>query len=238
MLTLTHNIQEIERALDEIAKSQVPQATAWALNDTAYDGLKALQEEMVKVFDRPVRFTLNAFMVWRADKRTLKAVVKERPDVGPRHYLKVQGTGGTRPSTGVEGLLRARYGGDIVTAIPAGGAKRDAHGNWSPGERQQALSGIGAQRDARSNTTAASSKRSRAKKRAEYFVPKPGSNLSPGIYRRERGSGDLEKVLTFSSKPATYSKRIDYHEVVQRKTREVYASHFDAALKKAIRTAK
>lgn len=226
--------------LDALIRDQLPQATAWALNDTAYDGFRALQAEMVKVFDRPTAWTLNAFMVWRADKRTLTATVRERPSVGSRHYLKVQGKGGVRPSTGLESLLRSRVatGTDIVTATPGRGAKLDAFGNWSRGEMNQALSGIKAQRDATANTTAASKKRSRARGRAAYFVPKPGSKLSPGIYRRDGAKGAPVKVLNFSSRGASYGQRIDYLAVVQAKASQVYAHNFDVALAKALATAR
>lgn len=89
MPVITNNIAEVKAALGRLVQDQVPQATAWALNATAYDAFGHLQKTMGEVFDRPTRWTLNAFHVWRADKRTLQAVVTERPSVGKRHYLKV-----------------------------------------------------------------------------------------------------------------------------------------------------
>ena len=224
MFRLTHNVDAVIVALKDLASSKVPQATVLALNDTAYDGLRALQEEMRDEFDRPTRWALNAFMVWRADKRTLTAMVKERPSVGSRHFLKVQGTGGVRPATGLETALRSRlkFAGVIGAAVPAYGAKLDAYGNWSGGERNQALSSVQAQRDATANTTEASRKRN--KKRAQYFVPKPGSKLGPGIYRRD--GKEIAKVLSFVDGGASYSKRIDWQQTVADRAAQVYAGHF------------
>jgi hypothetical protein len=237
-VTVTHNIADVARALSRLAKDHVPYATARALNDTAADGLVALQDEMKAQFDRPTRWTLNAFMVWRADKRTLRAEVKERPSVGKRHYLKVQGTGGVRPSTGIENALRSRagYAGHIGSVAPARGARLDASGNWSNGERNQALSGIRAQRDATANTTARSKALAKNRGRGDYFVPKPGSGLSPGIYRRQ--GKVLTKVLNFSEAGASYGKRIDWRETVAGRTAQVYRGHFERRLAEAIRTAR
>lgn len=239
-MQITHNIRQVSKALSEFARSQVPYATMLALNETANDGLVALQEEMQQSFDRPTRWTLNAFMVWRADKTSLRAEVRERPSVGRRHYLKVQGQGGTRPSTGLERLLQAKVAteANIVSATPARAAQLDAHGNWSSGERNRALSAIKAQRDAAANTTASSKTRSRAKGRAAYFVPKPGSKLSPGIYRREQGSRSMVKVLHFNNSAANYRKRIDWRDVVDAKAVEVYEGHFARALVRAMATSK
>lgn len=237
-ITIAHNIGEVTAWLGRLARDQVPFATAMALNDTAADALEAVKEEMAQVFDRPTRWTLNAFMVWRADKRTLKAAVKERPSVGPRHYLKVQGTGGVRPATGIEGALRSRaaYAGRIGSVAPAKGARLDAHGNWSSGERNQALSGIKAQRDPTANTTARSKALTKNKGRATYFVPKPGSGLAPGIWKRE--GKQVVKVLHFSEAGASYRKRIDWRETVERRAAQVYLGHFRRRLDQAIRTAR
>lgn len=238
MPVITNNIAEVKAALGRLVKDQVPQATAWALNATAYDAFGHLQKTMGEVFDRPTRWTLNAFHVWRADKHTLQAVVTERPSVGKRHYLKVLGTGGPRPAKGFESLIAARTGMNVGAAIPAKAATLDQHGNWSSGQRNQVLSALGAGRDVgfTSNQTARS--RARNKKRAQYFVPKAGSNLPPGVYKREPGSDEMEMVLLFTGRPAKYKKMIDYHDVIIAKAAEVYQAHFIASYKKAIATAR
>lgn len=233
MFSVSHNIKQFEAAFHALTDTETPRLVAMALNDTAYDGLDAVRLEMVQNFVSPVRWTLNAFMVWRADARTLQAKVMERPSVGSRHYLKVQMKGGARPRTGVEGALisRLKYGGHITAVTPAGGAKLDGSGNWSSGQRNQVMSGIKAQRDGAANTTTRSRKRNA--KRAQYFVPKPGSKLSPGVWQRD---GDrLSKILHFTKSRPTYSKRVDFHAAVERKTLVVYERHLALRLGAALR---
>ena len=209
MFHLNVETAEFERALDGLSEKRMPWAAANALNDTAKDVLTHMRERMEVVFDRPTRFTKNAFMVWKANPRTLTAAVQERPSVGKRHYLKMQERGGARAQTGLEKLLASgvAYEGALYAAIPADGAKLDAFGNWSRGERTQVLSDLGAQRDTRSNATTASRKRN--KKRSKYFVPKHG--LTPGVYRRDT-SGNLDIVLAFTDHAPAYEKRLGFYD--------------------------
>lgn len=222
------------RQLTNLEVTQLPFASAMALNDTAYDALKHIQDRMEVVFDRPTRWTKNAMMVWRASKTNLESQVKERPSVGPRHYLKVEEYGGSRPQTGVEKLLAANvaWSGYLAAAIPAAGAKLDSYGNWSPGERNQVLSALGAQRDKRTNQTEASKKR--AKGRASYFVPKSGKS---GVYRRTSG-GEVSKVLTFTSSAPHYTKRLGFYDGVEEVWSRVLPDHLDRRLAEAVAKAR
>jgi hypothetical protein len=226
----------LRRQLTNLERAQLPFAAANALNDTAAEALSAVQDLMDVVFDRPTRFARNAFMVWRANKRTLEARVQERPSVGPRHFLKVQEAGGARPQTGLERLLSSKVATSVPlqAAVPADNARLDAFGNWSAGERNQALSGIGAQRDARANTTAASGRRSRAKGRAKYFVPKVG--LPPGIYKRD--GGGISMVLAFTSKVPSYAPRFRFYEGVAEVWEARLPDHLDRRLAEAVASAR
>ncbi|NEX45195.1 hypothetical protein [Pseudotabrizicola algicola] len=223
------------RQLSNLERVQLPFAAANALNDTAADALKHIQDRMDVVFDRPTRWTKNALMVWRAKKGNLEAQVKERPSVGSRHYLKVQEAGGVRPQTGVEKLLAGRvaYAGIIAAALPAAGAKLDSYGNWSGGERNQVLSALGAQRDRAANQTEAS--RKRAKGRASYFVPKHG--LSPGVFKRTV-TGELSKVLTFTTAMPRYDQRLGFYDGVQEVWSDKLPGHLNRRLAEAVASAR
>lgn len=227
------NLPQVQQALQDIAKNHVPEATYRALNDTAYDSLDFIQEGMREAFENPTPFTLKAFMVWRATLRDPRAEVLERRSVGPLHFLKVQSTGGIRPNTGLEKLLRAKVGnsGYIAAVTPGPAAKLDAFGNWSNGERNQALSGIKAQKDATANTTARSRALAKNRGRASYFVPGPDSSLSDGIYRRRGSRGRPEKVLNFTSSVPSYQKRVDFRAIVEKTVKEAYEHHFAHRLK-------
>lgn len=220
----------VQSALRQIGHNHVPAATVMALNNTAYDALGAVKDGMKLAFDRPTPFALNAFMVWRATPQRMVAEVKERPSVGPRHFLKVQQSGGVRPNTALEKLMQARVpSASYIAAItPAVGARRDGFGNWSSGERNQVLSALGAQRDRLANATPVSKARGRRTGRADYFVPKEGSSLSPGVYRRE-GRNPV-KVINFTSTMPAYEKRIDFTEIVRDTAARVYETHFATRL--------
>lgn len=223
------------RQLTNLEVAQLPFAGANALNDTAADALKHIQDRMDVVFDRPTRFTKNALMVWRAKKGNLEAQVKERPSVGSRHYLKIQEEGGVRPQTGLEKLLASKvsFAGILAAAVPAAGAKVDSYGNWSSGERNQVLSALGAQRDGRSNQTEASRKRNKG--RASYFVPKSG--LSPGVYKRTL-DGKVSKVLTFTTSMPSYGQRLGFYDGVQEVWEAKLPQHLDRRLAEAVASAR
>lgn len=233
MLKLTHNIRDVTLALRRLSNEQLPAVTVSALNNTAFDALDAAKQEMERVFDRPTRWTLNALMVWRATVDKPQAEVRERPSVSKRHYLKVQAAGGERPQTGVERLLKATVSEAAFHAAvtPARGARLDGHGNWSPGQRNQLLSALGAQRDRAANTTAVSKRRNKGK-RATFFVPDAKSRLSPGVYARV--GKNVDKVVNFTRTAPVYDQRIDYHAVIERKAEEVFEDHFARRLKDAL----
>ncbi|WP_246588085.1 hypothetical protein [Paracoccus bogoriensis] len=233
MLKLSFEDEQVKRNIRQLAEKDVRRAAAWSLNDTAQDVLDHMQSRMDQVFDRPTRFTKNALMVWRAKPNKLEAEVIERPSVGSRHYLKVQEIGGRRGQTGLEKLLGSRlaYDGVLQAAVPASGAKLDAYGNWSTGERNQALSGVRAQRDGTANTTDASRRRNR--RRAGFFVPKPGSRLSPGIWKRDP-DGSISKVLHFSAVAPVYSERLGFQDGAERLYAERMPEHFARILDRMV----
>lgn len=228
-VTLDLDDARLQAALRDLSEKQVRTAASWALNDTAADVLSHVQERMEEVFDRPTRFAKNAFMVWRSRPGDLVAEVKERPSVGRRHFLKVQEVGGPRPQTGLEGMLNQTlaYDGYITATAPASGAKLNAYGNWSIGERNQALSAVQAQRDSKTNTTKDAKKRHR--KRAGFFVPRADSRLSPGIWKRD-ADGTISKVLHFTRTVPVYDPRLGFLDGAE----EVFAARLPDHLRRTL----
>lgn len=239
---ITLDTAALHADLDRLAKRQIPQAVVWALNDTAKDVLAHVQKQMEVVFDRPTRFTKNAFQVGPyANKSKPEAIVQERPSVGARHYLKVQEAGGHRPQTGFEARLAEQlaYRGVIRSILPATGdsfnaAKLDGFGNWSKGERNRLLSGLGAQSDAKANETETS--RKRAKRTAKYFVPQQG--LAPGVYRRDQPGGIPVRILKFSPDPARYGPKLNFMDGATDVYTKRIAPNLSRAIDKAIATAR
>lgn len=233
MFTLKIDLGDFERGVSEAVTKQVPFALSQAINDAMYDGLEEVEDEIASVFDRPTRFTLKAFRVQRSSKRKLQASILRKDVVAGRHYLEVQEKGGTRGQTGLEKLMDARvaYDGVLRSVIPARGARLTQAGNWSPRQRNQVLSAIQAQRDTRSNTSAASRKRNSS--RGAYFVPRSGSKLSPGVYQRMK-RGKVKKIVHFSGKAPKYNRRFKFYERSLKRINQRLPAHFDRRLKAAM----
>lgn len=233
MLHIGNNLRAFERSLSDAMLVQLPFALSRALNDTAHDLASVhLPAAMRRDFDRPSRFTLNAFRFDRATKRQLTVVVLPKDRIGSRHYLYVQTEGGARPQTGLERLLaaRLRYAGQIVSVTPAAGMRLDAHGNMSRGQLNQIVSAIQAQRDTGNNTSAAS--RARHRGRSQYFVPREGSRLSAGVWERT-ASGQLRKVLHFTAVAPRYERRFKFVETAERRAMSAFPSHLSRRLQEA-----
>ncbi|MDS9468201.1 hypothetical protein RGQ15_11550 [Paracoccus sp. MBLB3053] len=233
MLRISIDDRQLQDSLKQLGERDIAIAATWALNDTARDVLEHVQHRMDQVFDRPTRFTKNAFTVKGAKPRDLEAQVMEKPSVGKRHYLKVQEHGGRRGRTGLEALLDARlaYDGIITAVVPAGGAKLDASGNWSAGERNQALSAVQAQREKSSNTTASSRKRN--KRRAGFFVPREGSRLSAGVWKRN-ADGSIAKILHFTRAMPVYDERLGFFDGAEEVFRDRLPDHLRRTIAKMV----
>jgi hypothetical protein len=240
MVTLNMDSASLLRGLNDLDNRHLPQIKVWALNWTADDALKAVQDRMKVVFDRPTRFTLNAFQVWRATKATMEAAVQERPSVGARHYLKIQERGGPRPQTALERLRSEKVATAriIQAVIPVqgrfGGAKLDAHGNWSVGERNRVLSQLGAQRDSAANETARS--RARNPGRARYFVPRQG--LPHGVWRRDKPGDAPVMVASFTKAVPKYEGQLGFEGEVTRVYHERIGENLRRAFERAMATAR
>lgn len=74
-MTVSSNYKQVIKKLNRIQKRQVPYATSQGLNDTAFDARKALRVQVVKKLHNPTKFTVNAFLVERANRLKLKSVV-------------------------------------------------------------------------------------------------------------------------------------------------------------------
>lgn len=236
------DIRPLLAKLTTLEQKQVPWAQVVAVNATAPKVVEAIKRRLPVVFDRPTRFTQNAFHVSpRATKAKPEAVIGEKPTQARKHYLKVQTEGGVRGQTGLEKALanRASVQGPLRSIIPATGsafeaAKLDSFGNWSTGQRNQVMSALGVQRDQAANTTAASTKRK--KSRATFFIPKQG--LAPGVYTRKKAGDIPVRVLKFSDKAPSYSPRFDFISTVLPAYRDEIGPAFEKALAEAIKSAR
>lgn len=236
MAYMQHNFRDVFRSIGDIKRRQLPFALSQALNDTGKDVLQVIPAHMERVFDRPTPFAKNAFFLRRGTKANPEAVIDLKTVASGKHFLRVQQYGGIRPQTGTERALSMRlpYAGQIINVTPAPGARLDRYGNWSPGERNQALSSIQAQRDPTANTTSRS--RARNPRRATYFVPTPESRLSPGIYKRQ--GNRVVKVAHFTRSQSSYTPRLKLDVMARVRALIVFDGHFARRLAHAVATAR
>jgi hypothetical protein len=228
MIRISHNIDQLERELSDLGRKQLPFALALATNDAATAGQQATGAHMQRRFASPTRFTLNAFRVDRATKRYPVATVERKTIAGRRHYLETQESGGARALTGFERLLgRAMPGG--LHLVPASHAKLNRFGNMTPGQRREILAAVRGSKSAGRATGKTSRNRG-------VFATKPGSRLSPGVYRRR--SRQLYKVAHFIKRPARYRPGIDLDRAVFSAAQAAFPDAIAARLSAAIRTAR
>lgn len=213
---------DLDDALADIALlgKQADPALAWAVNEIGGEAIKLLQAEAGTVFDRPTRFTTNAFRLLRAKPSAPEAAVwvkDEKDGAGagqaPEAWFEPQVYGGERRLKRSEYRLREQ--GILPSGLflaPGPGARMDAYGNMSRGHMQQILSGLGAENASGSTIVATQSKRSLKKGHAQaFFVIKRGKRP---IGIAERRGKTMAVVLLFVRQP-NYAARFDFYRVVR-----------------------
>lgn len=209
-MTFKLDTREFDKMVASLTGRDAAIALSRALNDAGKDALKHVEDRMMVIFDRPTPFAKKAFTIRGAKPQNLEVTIFERPDAGSKHFLKVQERGGARPQTGVERLFNTRmaYDGNIRTVVPASAALLNQYGNWKTGERNRVLSAVQAQSDRMMNSTKVSKVKNRNAK--QFFVPRPGSKLSPGVWKRTSKKAKLQKVLHFSDTVPMYQPRLGF----------------------------
>lgn len=230
-------------------------AAALAMTRTAQHVKKALDEEILRVFDRPTPWAQRSLYMQAATKQRQEAKVWIKDGAGwkttpPERFMRPHIDGGQRNVKRFEAALR-RIGvlpAGMVT-VPAMAAELDAYGNMRRQQIVKLLSYFRAfgEQGYRANITdkrKASMARGRGGKNARagegYFaLQRPHGKLKPGIYRRyhfQHGTA-VRPVLIFV-KSATYRQRYDFFGIGQRVANEHIGREFEKALAHALATAK
>jgi hypothetical protein len=114
-ISVKTNIKQVTKGLNKVARTQVPFATASAINNTAFIVRKTVQTQLHHVLDRPTPYTVKGVRVDKANKRELIGRVFFIPEVAA--YMKDQVDGGTR---------RAKKN---WIAVPTNNVKLNKYGN-------------------------------------------------------------------------------------------------------------
>ncbi len=230
-ISISDNVAQIWAKLN-VAKKQVPFVTAVALTRTGQVlAQNTLPNRTREVFDRPTRFTQNAFRstVARRDRLVTVVYVKDFAGKGtpPSRYLRPQISGGYRDLKRFEHALQTRgLMPKGMQAVPGPGAEIDQHGNMRAAQIITMLSALQAFSEV--GYVANRRAKSRGVRRADnFFVPGPASALKPGVYQN-LGQRGVVPVLLFVS-PHNYRVRWEFEADVRKVVPRIFTSQFEVA---------
>ncbi|RAI42918.1 hypothetical protein CH341_16930 [Rhodoplanes roseus] len=220
---------EIKASAIEGAARQVPFVLAYALTKSMQDAREAEQAEMVSVFDRPTRYTLNSIQVVPATKRLLTAEIRFKEFPRPAwKWLGPEVAGGSRKHKAFERALLIRGLMQVGEfAVPGRGVRLDASGNIPGSTIVQILSQLGAleyKSGYTANMTAKSKARATKKARGQFFVS-GGTTAPRGIYKRV---GHKAVPIILFVRGVSYEKRLPYYETARRVVPAAFRRHFAA----------
>ncbi|WP_018991290.1 hypothetical protein [Aromatoleum toluclasticum] len=257
-ISVKHDLPQLATAL-KAHNRKVEVAAQRALLKTARIVKDIEQKEMAKVFDRPTRWTLNAFEVV-IDKGEMSARVQVKDGYWHRadNYLNSQIVGGGRKDKAFELALRKR--GLLPAgwyAVPGRKAALDAYGNMSVGQIKQVLSWFDSAEPYAGSTQNMGEKGrnkrrkgTRTKRGFEYFAAMPGrrvgggswkegrrQNLKPGIYKRTSFSfvgtrgGRMSAIepILMFVTRAQYRPRFDFYGVGRKAIEQNFAREYAEA---------
>lgn len=224
-------IPQVTGVLSRIAATQVPFATAMALNDTAADVERAEILGLRVSLDKPVPFTTRGIYKTRASKGPMPSV-----QIGVRQiqagYLVWQVEGGVRGPKGRAipvpvGIVKNSYGnmpkGKIAQMlarddvfIASEGAKATAH--LQPGIYQRGDRGM---RTAKGG-----------------WINKGYGTKGNNWQGKGKKRSTLTMLVAFESSATYDAPPLDFYGIASAKVSEVYRSNFERRLIDAIRTAK
>jgi hypothetical protein len=220
-INVKHDIDRMGQWALAMAAEQLPFATALALTRTASDAANELTRELPKHLDKPTPFTMRAFSVARADKRTLTAAVFAKD--AQAAYLRWQVDGGSRPPSKVAQRL--------PNAI-----KLNDFGNIPRGEIARLIKLA----QAGQRLTRARGRRLAISSKVDLFYGDPGNGMPPGVFKRvvQGTEHKLIPLVVFPKQAAQYKARLPMHAIVERVVRDRFPANFSAALDQALRSAR
>lgn len=246
--------KDLQRKLNNLVNSQMPYATSVAINETLITLEKYNRTLMEKAFDRPTRFTMNAFYVQYSNKKTLKGVLHRKNMVVGKHYLEVQDKGGPRGFKAFENNFKFRlpYRGIIHGVLPTENTPLDGHGNMTMAFINKVSSQLQIMRDPASNKGYSSrTPKGRRSTGVRYMVPDVNHPLAqagrggPGVYAvkpdplgKKRTGSRVSKILNFAQSAPTYKKRTDFDNKMRKAAQNLMPKKMRIGIRKAMATAR
>ncbi|MFC2974721.1 hypothetical protein ACFOJE_21240 [Azotobacter bryophylli] len=238
------DVGEISRKLSDLAKKQIPFATALALTRTAQLVKKGTLDVMRARLDRPTPITMSSVFVKPATKARLEARVWFKDSwssgIPADRYMQPAVLGGARRHKRFEKALISRQ---IMKpnqyAVPAK-EFLNQYGNITGGLAKKVLSGLGAaEMTSGYKANATNSRRSRRKGNADRFFVLHGLDRSSGIWERKatRWGDAIRPVFLFVDAPY-YKVRIPFEKIAANIVKAHLQREFEQAMTKALATAK
>lgn len=224
------NIHEFKRQLKKTHRKQLPYGYQLALNDTAFQAMRATKKHMRAVFKKPiVPYIPAGITVLKAkknkdiDKMFARVDLEDFGDKGQarRDIMKPHIEGGTRRQKKAERLFLSsgRY------LYPGRNAARDRYGNLHTAKIVKAISDIGRNVDAGQNTK---------RKKKKYFAV--STNKQKTIIMQRNGN-TVTPFMVEGRKPQ-YKKRFMFYEVITKTVRKNFANNMNKGLRRAMKTAR
>ena len=238
-------VDEMRADLKKVYREVLPQASAAALNQTAWKTRDLLKDDMASLFDRPTPQTLRGILVKRATADDLTAIIsikdnsprsKSAPPVG--HYLAAEILGGDRsPKRSDVALRLAGVMQSSQFALPSKQDVLNGYGNLPASQIIQVLSSVKAfgEQGYLANATKRSKGRRKGFKTTQsgtpFFVAKSKSTGLPlGIWEVV-APGKVKPVLIFADRAPDYPIRFPFYDLVQEHAGVLFAAEMEKALR-------
>ena len=207
----------------EAAQKQEAFSISQGLNKTGFDIRTGLNSGTKTAFSRPVKFTTNAFLVKKSNKRNLITYVYAIDQEGKdrARYLRFGIHGGSRPPKGFERYFAKGVPNDGTIPsgayfVPGPSVKINASGNVTMATLKRITKGLS------------------GAKRGGFFIGTPrNNNLPPGIYRRSREQ--LFPYFIATTNKPDYSPRFNVQKIGDKIVQRRFLKYTQQALDKNIR---
>ena len=226
MITLDiRGLSEVQRMLRNLAEEQMPFALSSALNSTAFAVQKESRQRIATAFDRPTPFIQSATRVEKSTKQSLTATVFIEPKRA--QVLQWHEFGGARGRQRIETWLQGKgWLPQGWRAIPGNEMPRNSYGNPKQGVITQIIAALGQGLSGKAGT------------RRFFCIPVGSrSHLYPGIYRVQGRSLRIALLYLFVSQ-ARYQAELKWRETVEASARRLLPGAMNAAIRRAIETAR
>lgn len=248
MITAELDARKASAALRALAGDQFAFAVSLATNRLGQRVKKAEQMEMVRVFDRPTPYVLNALQLTPGNKAKPEAKVWFRAFGGmpAERYLGPQVFGGVRIHKRLEkhlhraGLLpRGHF------LVPARGAPLDSYGNVKRSEYAKILAQLQAAHDPHQRESAKSRKRQLRSMGVRYVWLGGASGgrgvtgaASAGIFMTKGGGGGVLTPVFRAVSSVKYRKRFAFFELANQVIDRAFGAELERAVTDALDSAK